>query len=107
MIRRPPRSTLFPYPTLFRSPLAPGPHRRNADLALGRIDDPVPRDDLFAERHRSRRRPGRREGDLTLQPRHVEVEKPAVLDDSPRDLPFAPGDGAERDRFAAAHPLEA
>src|SRR3712207_8611639 len=24
MIRRPPRSTLFPYTTLFRSPLAPG-----------------------------------------------------------------------------------
>src|ERR1041385_9361796 len=27
MIRRPPRSTLFPYTTLFRSP-APRPHRR-------------------------------------------------------------------------------
>src|SRR2546429_3458514 len=25
MIRRPPRSTLFPYTTLFRSPAAPGP----------------------------------------------------------------------------------
>src|SRR5688572_32885162 len=25
MIRRPPRSTLFPYTTLFRSPLAPSP----------------------------------------------------------------------------------
>src|SRR3712207_8211583 len=25
MIRRPPRSTLFPYTTLFRSPCAPGP----------------------------------------------------------------------------------
>src|SRR3712207_8475050 len=25
MIRRPPRSTLFPYTTLFRSPTAPGP----------------------------------------------------------------------------------
>src|SRR6058998_245249 len=87
-------------------PLVAGPHRRNADLALGRIDDPVPRDDLFAERHWSRRRPGRREGDLTLQPRHVEVEKPAVLDDSPRDLPFARREGVERDRFAAPHPVE-
>src|SRR3712207_6965061 len=34
MIRRPPRSTLFPYTTLFRSPYrrgsaAPGPSRRN------------------------------------------------------------------------------
>src|SRR5256885_12662298 len=28
MIRRPPRSTLFPYTTLFRSPVARAPHRR-------------------------------------------------------------------------------
>src|SRR2546422_3003408 len=27
MIRRPPRSTLFPYTTLFRSPCEDGPHR--------------------------------------------------------------------------------
>src|SRR2546430_13557752 len=27
MIRRPPRSTLFPYTTLFRSPVRPAPHR--------------------------------------------------------------------------------
>src|SRR3712207_8872058 len=39
MIRRPPRSTLFPYPTLFRSP--PGPHHgqpgfsRNTDGTSG------------------------------------------------------------------------
>src|SRR6266513_5019924 len=30
MIRRPPRSTLFPYTTLFRSPPAPGRARRGA-----------------------------------------------------------------------------
>src|SRR5258708_15266008 len=29
MIRRPPRSTLFPYTTLFRSPDVPSAHRRN------------------------------------------------------------------------------
>src|SRR2546425_3596718 len=28
MIRRPPRSTLFPYTTLFRSPVQPGDHLR-------------------------------------------------------------------------------
>src|SRR5256885_11130883 len=28
MIRRPPRSTLFPYTTLFRSPLVPHDHKR-------------------------------------------------------------------------------
>src|SRR5207249_9961231 len=31
LIRRPPRSTLFPYTTLFRSPsLGPAPHRRDS-----------------------------------------------------------------------------
>src|SRR5690606_41702042 len=30
MVRRPPRSTLFPYTTLFRSPLPPGHRRRTA-----------------------------------------------------------------------------
>src|SRR2546422_7640162 len=32
MIRRPPRSTLFPYTTLFRSPRLAGPIRRPAEL---------------------------------------------------------------------------
>src|SRR2546426_8315888 len=32
MIRRPPRSTLFPYTTLFRSPLQPGNADREAPL---------------------------------------------------------------------------
>src|SRR3712207_9505324 len=38
MIRRPPRSTLFPYTTLFRSPAGGGPHRadgRGAEADLG------------------------------------------------------------------------
>src|SRR2546430_3348049 len=35
MIRRPPRSTLFPYTTLFRS-TSPPPHRRSATTAPGR-----------------------------------------------------------------------
>src|SRR2546427_8750102 len=35
MIRRPPRSTLFPYTTLFRS------HRRAVDLAVGREREQV------------------------------------------------------------------
>src|SRR3712207_9277510 len=37
MIRRPPRSTLFPYTTLFRSwatPLFFPPHERGADIAI-------------------------------------------------------------------------
>src|SRR3712207_6299235 len=36
MIRRPPRSTLFPYTTLFRSPLLPG-HDGVADMAVDGI----------------------------------------------------------------------
>src|SRR2546422_7022714 len=34
MIRRPPRSTLFPYTTLFRSLLAVDPHRTKAELRV-------------------------------------------------------------------------
>src|SRR2546422_7577570 len=36
MIRRPPRSTLFPYTTLFRSRLADAAHRRAAQDRLAR-----------------------------------------------------------------------
>src|SRR2546427_6708227 len=35
MIRRPPRSTLFPYTTLFRSALAPAPGPRLLDIGGG------------------------------------------------------------------------
>src|SRR5438874_6055945 len=41
MIRRPPRSTLFPYTTLFRSQADHHPHRRHRqrpDRPLGRVD---------------------------------------------------------------------
>src|SRR5690349_23167761 len=34
MIRRPPRSTLFPYTTLFRSPVPPHPRRASIQLQL-------------------------------------------------------------------------
>src|SRR4051794_41684081 len=37
MIRRPPRSTLFPYTTLFRSLLRVVHERRDAELALGEV----------------------------------------------------------------------
>src|SRR2546426_1884419 len=40
MIRRPPRSTLFPYTTLFRSPLRP-PHERGGIRALQLREPPV------------------------------------------------------------------
>src|SRR5260221_5324735 len=41
MIRRPPRSTLFPYTTLFRSPQEPGQEaQRHAERREGDDDDP-------------------------------------------------------------------
>src|SRR5438105_8087611 len=43
MLRRPPRSTLFPYTTLFRSVLGEGERRRRIDrvgvVVLQRVDD--------------------------------------------------------------------
>src|SRR5256885_7039019 len=59
MIRRPPRSTLFPYTTLFRSPVEPDdvilivlPGR---EIAIGRARDPdlavLDLDGLRADRH--------------------------------------------------------
>src|SRR3712207_6857619 len=44
MIRRPPRSTLFPYTTLFRSQAAPHPRRQREDrlaTRAERIGDPT------------------------------------------------------------------
>src|SRR4051812_49908422 len=43
MIRRPPRSTLFPYTTLFRSVIIAGPNLDEADAAL----DQAARDQAF------------------------------------------------------------
>src|SRR3989449_4189227 len=46
MIRRPPRSTLFPYTTLFRSPLEQGLHHRPArpPHRIERDGEPAPPD---------------------------------------------------------------
>src|SRR2546422_5776658 len=38
MIRRPPRSTLFPYTTLFRSPMGFGPHPTITNDAFNGLD---------------------------------------------------------------------
>src|SRR3712207_7384189 len=53
MIRRPPRSTLFPYTTLFRSRLlgvAPGAHRTDHGVTLGAGDTVVLYTDGLVER---------------------------------------------------------
>src|SRR3712207_8199143 len=59
MIRRPPRSTLFPYTTLFRSPPAP--------------EAPLPAQAAAADLHgvEDHRRPGPRQRDRRRGPGHV------------------------------------
>src|SRR5256885_10735796 len=58
MIRRPPRSTLFPSPTLFRSPLRPvaEPRRRREADAEGRPDPSRRRQAALHPRAARRRR---------------------------------------------------
>src|SRR3712207_9232510 len=60
MIRRPPRSTLFPYTTLFRSSPTRPPRRRNSTRAAHK--EPAPRGSARAEpaRPASTSRPTRR-----------------------------------------------
>src|SRR5689334_23786117 len=61
MIRRPPRSTLFPYTTLFRSERRPQRDNRLPDLQRGRLPDP------------DKRRPARR---LHFEHRQVHPRRP-------------------------------
>src|SRR3712207_8768887 len=72
MIRRPPRSTLFPYTTLFRSALLDNEHHDGVgDDALGRVVLPARVNE-----------PGRHQpGDVTLQ-REVDVVGLEAVDDS-------------------------
>src|SRR3989449_1619772 len=56
MIRRPPRSTLFPYTTLFRSPAAP-----HADRVPGSVRFPQSPDDRAANPRRAPRHPPARD----------------------------------------------
>src|SRR3989449_11755553 len=61
MIRRPPRSTLFPYTTLFRSPSNPWPESRlpgETTVADCLHDYSVIRDDLAKRSQSLERRPG-------------------------------------------------
>src|SRR2546426_5428468 len=76
MIRRPPRSTLFPYTTLFRSQdLAPGPHR----IAVG-PDQQVSRPEARADRRPARldqAEPGRVESGEWLRSEEHTSELPS------------------------------
>ena len=81
-------------------------HGWNADLPFRRIDDPTACQDLLAQRHRALRRLGRMQHDFTLEPGHVVVEQPAMLDDAAGDLALARGEHRQRDDLPAAHLVE-
>src|SRR5437773_4226736 len=79
---------------------------RYADPSARWVHHPMTCDDLLPERHGPARSPGGREDDLPLEPGDVEVEQPAVLDDTARDLALALGEGCERNRLAAPHSID-
>src|SRR5258708_16473193 len=58
MIRRPPRSTLFPYTTLFRSVSALPPGLRSAYPACSRLPCPAPRPPALTPARTQTRVPG-------------------------------------------------
>src|SRR5256885_12299601 len=77
MIRRPPRSTLFPYTTLFRS--HPGRERRDGEDREGHRRDRVPDEPARAQRGRrsgARRRRGPR---LRSEEHTSELQSPCNL----------------------------
>src|SRR6267143_4611555 len=59
MIRRPPRSTLFPYTTLFRSLASATANETLAETALGGHTCPAPQPRIGANASHSVRSPGR------------------------------------------------
>src|SRR5258707_6253853 len=61
MIRRPPRSTLFPYTTLFRSELSTGPLEYCITVLTGQVDVQVGSQAFSALGSRPARPPGRSE----------------------------------------------
>src|SRR3712207_8797003 len=73
MIRRPPRSTLFPYTTLFRSPGRAGDRARRLDVGAGPVGQA--RDRRGPGRPRLERRAGLRSEEHTseLQSRQYRV----------------------------------
>src|SRR2546430_7905479 len=62
MIRRPPRSTLFPYTTLFRSKgvIGVGVKNSTSDLLIASCDEFIYYDDLVREQPKGRRSPRRK-----------------------------------------------
>src|SRR5258708_24526595 len=78
MIRRPPRSTLFPYTTLFRSPLELRPFQVTGIFGMGRRE--IGRGRWRAERVQSRARRGTGVRDFERSEEHTsELQSPDHL----------------------------
>src|SRR3712207_7573965 len=73
MIRRPPRSTLFPYTTLFRSERAREPAARALDVLSRGVERPEPVEDLARDRVRAVREVRSEEHTSELQSRQYLV----------------------------------
>src|SRR3712207_7497952 len=92
MIRRPPRSTLFPYTTLFRSPLAVGEeleaalggHPRVRDARAGRAGDhAAARDGLLLVADRKSTRLNSSHANISYAVFCLKKKQSAVLAESP------------------------
>src|SRR3712207_8113694 len=74
MIRRPPRSTLFPYTTLFRSKAAPHEDRRPGDRQrLQPVDEPLLEVGGQPDRHDERREDHRDRKSTRLNSSHANI----------------------------------
>src|SRR2546425_3810877 len=114
MIRRPPRSTLFPYTTLFRSPLGGGGGVLGCDARHGRVPGGAAdardraREPLGADRLRDRRprrtRSGARRRNAAAGGPPGAGERPRVLRAAHRQRGLLPACGLRR---AAARSLAA
>src|SRR3712207_7723896 len=87
MIRRPPRSTLFPYTTLFRSALRLRPRDRQLDDGRADADRAQPAPRVRVEQQALRRRRAERGGRL---PRHARKDRKSTrLNSSHANISYA------------------
>ena len=82
------------------------PDAWNTNLALGKVDHPVPRDDFFCQRRRTRFGRNPRDLYLALEPRDVVLEQPPILDDPAGYVALALREFAERNLFTGKHSFD-
>src|SRR3989441_9209764 len=95
MIRRPPRSTLFPYTTLFRSPVVES--RRPVELA---VDGLARQENVVAVEHLRVGEPACAE---QLGLRDLEEADVGAVEDDPREVHVGPADVILDDEWLGGH----